>query len=144
MESRLHELLKKAVFEELEKKGYNLYLEPLESPLQRLSWSKYRPDVFGVFSDDVESRFILVECETDPTIKRMKGKLSKIRHSLTIQKKLNERNILLLLLLAIPSGFLHRVNYSDIRRFWEIWIANSRGEIIHKIRSKKKSQTLKS
>ncbi len=137
MESRLHELLKKAVFEELEKKGYNLYFEPLEPPLQRLSWSKYRPDVFGVLSDDVESRFILVECETDPTIKRMKRKLSKIRHSLTIQKKLNERNILLLLLLAIPSGFLHRVNYSDIRRFWEIWIANSRGEIIHKIRSKR-------
>lgn len=133
LESGLHELLKKAVFAELKNEGYDLYVEPLESPVSRLSWSLYRPDVFGVLSNDIESSFVLAECETDPRIKRIKEKLSRIR-SLTIQKILSERSILLVLLLAIPYGMLHRVNYPEIRRFWDIWTLNRRGEIIHKIK----------
>ena len=135
MESRLHGILKKAVFGELEKEGYRLYLEPLEPPLERLNWSQYRPDIFGVLSDEVESKFVLVECETNPRSQRIKSKLSKIRNSLTIQKRIIESRIILRLLLAIPSGMLHRVNYYGIRKFWEIWILNRRGEIIHKIKS---------
>lgn len=133
LESELHELFKKVVLTELEREGYRLYIEPLEPPLWRLRWSFYRPDLFGILSKEFESSFVLVECETDPRIKRIKGKLSKIRGSLTIQKKLSERSVLLRLLLIIPSGMLHRVNYSEIRRFWEIWTVNQRGEIIHKI-----------
>ena len=136
LESRLHELFKKAVFTELEREGYDLYVEPPEPPLSRLSWSQYRPDVFGILSNEAESKFAIVECETDPRIKRIIEKLSKIKRSLTIQKILSERSVLLRLLLVIPSGMLHRVNCSDIRRFWEIWIANYRGEIIHKIQKK--------
>lgn len=135
MESRLHELFKRAVFTELEREGYDLYVEPLEPPLSRLNWSQYRPDVFGVLYDEAESRFVLVECETDPRIKRIKGKLSKIR-SLNIQKILNEKRVVFRLLLVIPLGMLHRVNCLEIRRFWEIWIVNYRGEIIYKIQKK--------
>jgi len=132
VETGLHELLKEVVFTELEREGYHLYVEPAEPPSWRLHWSQYRPDIFGVFSNEVESLFVLVECETNPGIRRIRGKISKIRCSLNIQKRLNERHVLRLLL-VIPSGMLRRVNCPELRKFWDIWIINPRGEIIHKI-----------
>lgn len=135
MESRLHELLKEAALTELEKEGYYLYVEPSDPPSWRINWSLYRPDVAGTLTNEAEFRFVLVECETNPNIRRIKRKISKIRKSLTVQNRLNEK-YLFRLLLVIPAGMLNRVNYSDIRLRWEIWIVNYRGEIIHKIPSK--------
>lgn len=132
MESRLHEVLKEAAVTELEKEGYYVHVEPSEPPSWRLSWSLYRPDVFGVLSREAESKFVLVECETDPRTRHMSGKISKIKRSLTIQKRLNERHILLLLL-VIPCRTLRRVNSAEIRRLWDIWIVNYRGRIVQKI-----------
>ena len=74
MESRLHEVLKEAVSSELRREGYYLYVEPSDPPFWRLNWSLYRPDVFGVFSTEAESRLVLAECETNPRVKRIKGK----------------------------------------------------------------------
>jgi hypothetical protein len=132
MESRLHELLKDAALAELEREGYYLYVEPSDPPSWRLNWSLYRPDIAGTLADEVEFWFVLVECETKPSIRRIRRKISKIRNSLTFQNRLNE-TYLFRLLLVIPAGMLERVNCSDIRLRWEIWIVNYRGEIIHKI-----------
>ena len=78
MESQLHELFKDVLCEELEKEGYHLYVEPSESPLERLSWSYYRPDVLGVSCKENECKVVLVECETTPKSGRINEKASKI------------------------------------------------------------------
>ena len=132
MESVLHERFKSVIYNELEKEGYDIYIEPYESPFDRLRWSYYRPDILGVICKDTEFRLVLVECETNPKIKRIKGKMSKIRRWLTFQKRLNEKHVLRLLLI-IPPMMLRKVNYFEIRRLWEIWIVNKRGKIIYKI-----------
>jgi hypothetical protein len=132
MESRQHELLKEAALTELEKEGYYLYVEPSDPPSWRLDWSLYRPDIAGTFTNEAEFWFVLVECETNPNIKRIRRKVSKIKGRLTFQNRLNE-TYLFRLLLVIPAGMLNRVNCSDVRLRWEIWIVNYRGEIIHKI-----------
>lgn len=134
MESDLHDLLKEAVYNELEKEGYIIFVEPSESPLSRLKWSNYRPDILGVFRREAEFRLVLVECETTPKIRRIKRKVSKIRKGLNFQKRLNEK-CFLNLLLVIPPRMLHKINCSVIRRVWEIWIVNYRGKIIHKIQN---------
>ena len=132
VESKLHEVLKEAAFTELKKEGYYLYVEPSGPPSWRLNWSLYRPDIVGTLSNEAELSFVLVECETNPRIRRIKGKTSKIKRSLTFQKRLNERCILRFLL-VIPAGTLHRVNNPDVRTLWEIWIVNYKGEVIYKI-----------
>ena len=71
MEGRLHKLLKNSAGKELEAQNYRLYFEPLESPLDRLSWHSYRPDILGVLLDECDLRVVLVECETKPSYKRV-------------------------------------------------------------------------
>ncbi len=132
MESDLHEFLKEVVFSELERYGYDLYIEPSESPSGRLNWSFFRPDILGLICTKAEFRLVLVECETNPSIRRINSKMFKIRRWLTLQKRLGEKHNFRLLL-VIPLGMLCKVNKLDIRRVWEIWIVNFRGEIIDKI-----------
>lgn len=139
MESRLHELLKEAALTELGREGYYLYVEPSNPHSWRLSWSLYRPDILGTLANEAEFRFVLAECETNPRIRRIKGKISKIKRNLTFQKRLNERSFLRLLL-VIPAGMLYRVNNHEVRRLWEIWIVNYRGKIIRKIPRKECTQ----
>jgi len=143
VESDLHGLFKEVIYNELEKEGYIIYVEPSESPLERLRWSYYRPDILGVICKETEFRLVLAECETNPKIRRIKGKASKIRRWLNFQKKLNEKH-LLRFLLVIPPGMLHKVNCFEIRRLWEIWIVNHRGKIIHKIPNHEASRLLAS
>jgi len=132
VEGRFHQLLKEVALSELGKEGFELYVEPLEPPLERLDWCFYRPDILGLMCSRTRLSLVLVECETNPTTRRMKGKISRIRRSFGFQKRLNE-NHLLRLLLVIPPGVLHRVVNSKIRRLWEIWIISETGKIIHKI-----------
>ena len=115
VETRLHESLKEAAFHELAKEGYDLYVEPLEPPLERLTWSFYRPDILGVICDEKELRLVVVECETNPQIRRIKRKISKIKHSFSFQKRLNEEH-LFRLLLVIPYGMLHKVHNPGIHK----------------------------
>ena len=128
----MHWLLKDAVSDELERGGYELYFEPWESPMKRLSWSFYRPDVFGVSVKEEELKMVFAECETEPNISKVYNKTSKIRRWLSFQKKLCEKHDLCFLL-VIPSGKLRRVNTSSVRRLWTIWIMNDHGAIFHKI-----------
>ena len=70
MEGALHKFLKETVADELQRQNYSIYYEPLESPLKRLWWNSYRPDVFAVKSRKSNLDVIFVECETKPNRKR--------------------------------------------------------------------------
>ena len=135
MESELHGLLKEAICYELKKEGYDLYVEPSESPLEMLSWNYFRPDILGLICQETELGLIIVECETNPSVKRMNEKRLKIERWFHLQKRLNEKH-LFRFLLAVPPGMLRKVNTSTIRRLWEIWIVNDKGKIIHKVPKK--------
>jgi hypothetical protein len=137
MEGKLHKLFKEIVKKQLLEEDYVVYVEPSEPPLERLWWKSYRPDVLGIISDKSTFNLALAECETAPNSKRILAKTSKIRQTLALQKQLNERHVIRPLLI-IPPMKLDRINCSAIRRFWEIWIVNQRGEIAHKIPSKGK------
>lgn len=142
MEEKLHKLFKRVVTKELLNEDYSVYVEPAESPMERLRWGSYRPDVLGIISKKALFKVALVECETTPTRKRIMAKASKIQRTLALQKRLNERHVICLLLI-IPPLKLGRINCSAIRRFWEIWIVNRRGRIAHKIPCKANQQGMK-
>ncbi|MCJ7636256.1 MAG: hypothetical protein MUO21_02070 [Nitrososphaeraceae archaeon] len=132
----LHEILRNSAIRELQKEGYEIIVEPADSPFQRLNWRSYRPDLLGLFSNDSDFIIIFVECETNPNIRRIMEKTFKLRQSLTLQKRINENHIFRYLLL-IPSNSLARINSLEIHYFWEIWIVNQVGNVIYKIPRKR-------
>lgn len=132
MEGEYHKLMKITVLTELKKEGYELYLEPLESPIESLDWDYYRPDLIGIITNQNLLEIVLVECETKPNFVNLEQKASKIKHTFKLQKQLNKKNRLKFLL-AIPFGTLNKINHSKNRRLWDIWIINNKGNIIHKI-----------
>jgi hypothetical protein len=132
MEGQLHKFLKHRVAQELQCQNYTIYHEPPDSPFDRLLWRSYRPDILGVLTRNSILQVVLAECETKPSQKRILKKTTQIRQVLSLQKQLNE-NHNILPLLVIPSLTLHKVNCVAIRRFWEIWILDSSGAILHKI-----------
>lgn len=91
MEGKLHGLLKKTAVRELGIEGYRVYVEPPESPIERLNWSLYRPDVLGVISSESESIFAFVECETSPSASRLRNKTSKINRGLTFSETVERK-----------------------------------------------------
>jgi hypothetical protein len=132
MESHLHKHLKHTIAQELQRKNYTLYFEAHCSPFSRLLWNSYCPDILGVLENKNSLKIILVECETKPTKKRVIKKTIQIKQVLSLQKRLNEKHVILPLL-AIPAMNLYKVNGKEIRNFWEIWIINQSGEILHKL-----------
>jgi len=132
MESSFHELLKDAVLDELKKEGYELYVEPSDPPMSRVEWNFYRPDIFGIICNETTFDLLFAECETNPNIERINGKISKIKRWLTFQKRLNESHDFNLVL-AIPTGMLRRVNCRLIRKIWDVWIVSCKGKIVHKM-----------
>ena len=132
IESHLHKLLKNAVAKELLQTNYKLYFESPTSPVKRLWWTAYRPDILAIIQDESSFHVILVECETNPTKSRILRKTNQIKKVLALQKRLNEKH-LILPLLAIPQLNLHKINCKEIRDFWEIWIINQLSEITHKL-----------
>lgn len=131
-EGKLHKLHKQATAEELEKQSYGIYYEPWESPLDLLWWTAYKPDILAIKQTNSYKRIILVECETKPNRKRVLNKTRQIKKNLEIQNQLFE-NTMILPLLIIPPNNLQKIVFSQIRKFWEIWIINQEGEIKHKI-----------
>ena len=134
LEGVFHVVLKNAAVRELKKEGYKLYIEPREPPLERLIWSLYRPDIFALIVKNHELKMILIECETTPNYKRIMKKTLKIIKTINLQKALNEKHVINYLLLIPPQSF-KKVNSLPIRRFWDIWIINKKGEIYCKIPS---------
>jgi hypothetical protein len=120
---------------ELLAEGYILYAEPLGSPVKRISWSAYRPDLLGLQVTHNTFKLVFVECETVPTKTRVNQKTERIKASFRFQKRLHESHHLRSLLIIPPLTF-NKINCKTIRRFWEIWIINQKGTIIHKIPTK--------
>jgi hypothetical protein len=131
-EGTLHKLHKQKVAEELQKKSYGIHYEPWESPLELLWWQSYKPDILAIKQTNCSQKIVLVECETKPNRKRVLTKTIQIKKNLSIQKQLFE-NILVLPLLVIPPNNLQKILFSNIRKFWEIWIISQEGQIKHKI-----------
>ena len=132
MEGTLHKLHKQTVAQELQKQSYGIHYEPWESPLTLLWWQSYKPDILAIKQTNSSRRIVLVECETKPNRKRVLTKTRQIKKNLTIQKQLFE-NTMILPLLVIPPNNLQKMIFSPIRKFWEIWIINQKGQIKHKI-----------
>jgi hypothetical protein len=132
MEGHLHKFLKQIVGRELQNQNYTIHYEPLESPFSQLWLHSYRPDILAKLSCNFNLKITLVECETKPNRKRILRKTAKIQKNLSLQKRLLE-NTSILPLLVVPPVNLYEIICSAIRRFWEIWIINWTGEILHKI-----------
>lgn len=132
MESQLHKLHKETVAKELQKENYTIYYEPLESPLKLLWWHSYIPDVLAIKNATAVKKIVLVECETHPNRNRVLTKKKQIKKNLSLQKQLF-KNVSVLPLLVIPPDNLEKMIFSSIRKFWEIWIINHKGQIKHKI-----------
>ena len=132
MEGKLHKLLKQSVEQELLNQYYEVYHEPPESPLKRLYWRSYRPDILGIFSKNSKLIIVIVECETKPSFKKILKKTNQIRYGFSLQKQLNE-NHFIFPLLVIPAMYLNKINFLEIRKFWHIWIINDSGKILHKL-----------
>ena len=124
---------------ELLAEGYLLYAEPLASPVKRISWFAYRPDIFGLQVTRNAFKLVFVECETTPTQTKVSKKTKQIKAAFQFQKRLNELHRLRSLLIIPPLTF-HKINNRTIRQFWEIWIINCHGIIIHKIPTQSKTK----
>ncbi|UCE10720.1 MAG: hypothetical protein JSW61_01955 [Candidatus Thorarchaeota archaeon] len=123
--------MKSTVSHELAEEGYIIHLEPWNPPLERLTWSCYRPDILGVKDREFRLKVALAECETNPSISRIRNKNTQVRR-IVLQALLGE-TCELRLILAIPCGMLSRANHTPIRRLWEIWAINKNGRIIYKV-----------
>jgi len=131
MPENLHQILKKAAASELKKEGYELFFEPAYSPIKRLHWFAYRPDIMGLISEDHELKLAFVECETSPRSRKMNNKTYKIESSMKLQKCLDEGHSFRFLL-VIPTGTLSRILCADVHGLWEVWTVNNLAEVVTK------------
>jgi hypothetical protein len=136
MEGQLHKLFKNTVTKKLRSQGYTLYTEPPTSPIERVWWTAYCPDILGILSNPSTTQLTFVECETTPNAARILEKTGKIQQTLTLQKRLLEQHRISLLL-VIPPNKLSKINRPAIRKFWDIWIVNRQGKIAYTIPSRK-------
>jgi hypothetical protein len=118
-ESILHLSMKTTVASELTKEGYEVIEEPLWPPTRFVSWNAYRPDLIGLLDRDGADEYALVECETNPTMRRL---LSKNIWRVELQSKI-DRDSRLRRILVLPRGKLGAVD-PNLRRSCEIWIAD--------------------
>jgi hypothetical protein len=94
--------MKTTISNKLYEEGYKILLEPLYSPLKRLSWIYFRPDILGILERDLKVNVVFAECETNPSVSRVKAKTKKVKE-IFLQKLLGEIHVIRLIL-AIPCG----------------------------------------
>ena len=128
MEKHSHLLLKALAKRELGTNGYEVYVEPDNSPLPMVFWRSYRPDLFGHRLTKGVERFVLVECETNPTSASLIRKRQKLSIPL-LQLRLDISQELAFLLVVPLGRFTEALKHGG-RRFWEIWLVNPRSQEI--------------
>ncbi len=116
-ESGVHKSMKAIVREELERERYAIVEEPLFPPGRRVSWSSYRPDLFGYRREGDGEEIVLVECETHPNVKRLGEK----NHSTVSLQSFLFRDSSVRRILAVPQGRLGSVDMA-VRSDWEVWV----------------------
>jgi hypothetical protein len=121
-ESFLHHQMKESVSRELTGEGYSVFEEPPYAPSRFLSWVSYRPDLFGMRASSERQEYVLVECETRPSSRRLAAKNFK---SMDVQTRLNSE-LSVRRILVVPRGTLARVDPS-VRLAWETWIYGTEG-----------------
>lgn len=89
MEAALHRLYKRVVATELRNEDYTVYVEPADSPVERLWWASYRPDVLGILSTMSLLAVAVAECETVPTRQRILAKTSQLQRTFVLQPQLH-------------------------------------------------------
>jgi hypothetical protein len=109
--------MKESVWRELVGEGYSVFLEPPFAPSSFLSWSSYRPDLFGMRGGASRQEYAFVECETRPSGRRL---ASKNFRSVDVQTRLNAE-MHVRRILVVPRGTLASVD-SSVRLSWETWI----------------------
>jgi hypothetical protein len=121
-ESPLHLRMKEFASRELEREGYSIFAEPAWAPSRFLTWRGYRPDLFGMIFGGGRQDYVIVECETRPSEKKLSAKNFL---SVSIQSRLDSR-LSLRRILVVPRGTLGRVD-SSVRYMWETWIFEGSG-----------------
>lgn len=116
-ESALHIDMKESVSRELAEEGYSVFFEPPYAPSKFLSWFSYRPDLFGIRVSPGAQEYVLVECETKPSNRKL---ALKNFSSVDVQTRLNS-DLSLRRILVVPRGTLARLD-PFVRRSWETWI----------------------
>jgi len=119
-ESQVHRSMKAVVRQELEHERYAVVEEPLSPPGEKVTWTSYRPDLLGYKSENGTEELVLVECETHPSMKRLRKKKAS---SVSLQPYLF-RNGSVRRILAVPQGKLGSVDLR-IRDSWEVWVVGA-------------------
>jgi len=119
-ESQVHRSMKAVVRQELEHERYAVVEEPLSPPGEKVTWTSYRPDLLGYKSENGTEELVLVECETHPSMKRLREKKAS---SVSLQPYLF-RNGAVRRILAVPQGKLGSVDLR-IRDSWEVWVVGA-------------------
>jgi len=109
--------MKESASRELAGEGYSVFFEPPCAPSRFLSWASYRPDLLGIRASAQRQEYVLVECETRPSGRRM---ALKNYRSVDVQTRLNSE-LSLRRILVVPRGTLSSVD-SSMRLSWETWI----------------------
>lgn len=124
MESQIHRSMKAVVRQELEQERYAVVEEPLLPPGERVTWASYRPDLLGYKSEGATEELVVVECETHPSMKRLREKrVSSVSFQPYLFKRGSVRRIL-----AVPRGKLRSVDLR-IRDSWEVWVVGASSAI---------------
>jgi len=123
-ESQVHRSMKAVVRQELERERYAVVEEPLFPPGEKVAWTAYRPDLLGYRSEDGAEELVLVECETHPSVKRLREKNAS---SVSFQPFLFRRGSVRRIL-AVPQGRLRSVDLR-IRESWEVWVVGAASPI---------------
>jgi len=119
-ESKVHRAMKAVVRGELEKERYAVVEEPLFPPGEKVTWSRYRPDLLGYRSEGGKEELVLVECETRPNMRRLGAKnVSSVSFQPFLFRQGSVRRIL-----AVPQGKLRSVDMK-VRQGWEVWVVGS-------------------
>jgi len=121
-ESDLHRHMKERVSRQLVDEGYSVFFEPPFAPSRFLTWASYRPDILGIRAGPGTQEYALVECETNPSTRRLD---SKNFRSVEVQARLNSE-LSLRRIVVVPRGTLRSLDPS-VRRSWETWVYEAQG-----------------
>jgi len=135
-ESELHLRLKEAADEELRRLGYEVAVEPTAPPRRDLSWTGYRPDLFAERVEQDRTCLAVVECETNPSRRRLEGKRSR---DVMLQTRLFQAYSFSFVL-VVPERRASTVLDPSVRGCWDIWLVDPSRRGVAKITRSRKSR----
>lgn len=126
-ESDLHINLKKITGNELERLGFQIFFEPEIPPIKGFEWRSYRPDIFAILKRLGIVKYLIVECETNPSKSRFRKKKWQ---GISFQTRFFEE-LSASFILVVPFGRISDITI--FRCLWELWQINPSTNEIWKI-----------